>query len=469
MSFLSRWAHELEHDVVTLGVAVGSEAKWVATHPREAAVAVGEGLYHGAGTVYNLAVGDDLKTVFDSKASTFDRVLAGVSLASNFVGPEGKLVDKGITTLIEQVAKNGGEELATKGIAALEGSLGKETMKVLIEKGGSVAEALEKGLDLAEKGLDRLNMARGVVDGAKKVIEDTKQTLEDVRAALKAAPADRAAAWERVAKDVAAVVGDGVTTVAAAKKSLDTVRPATLATLQNRAEGTLLQDAERIKAEGRTFVQGDTLLIDVRDSKNFQTKTMTKLETLAEQAENDGRTMVVFDPNVSKEQTAALLAKGISVAKSETELKALSLASRAPHGIELVNLSATVQNNDLFRAANERRETNEVRNAIGNAKSDITGTSHPEAKPWDGKAQWEGRITAADKDGSLEISVGRGAYVTFDPEQATKLGLTQANATVGSYIDIARTGAGSELQAAVAPTREALPVNHPDQHVGANR
>jgi hypothetical protein len=343
-------------------------------------------------------------------------------------------------------------------------------VRLLTEHGAHVAEALDKGLDYAEKALDEINLARGVVDGVRSTIEDTKQTIADVEIALAAAPADRVAAWERVAKDVAMIGKDGLATAGSVKAGVDEFRPPTLASLQHRAESTLLQDAERLKAEGRTYVSGETLLIDVRDSQNFRGRTVAKLETLGAEAQAEGRTLVVFDPNVSREQTDALLAKGIAVAKSVTDLKVLSLASRAPHGIEIVNFAGSVRNNELFGAVQALHQQHQARDTASAVTSDLAGTVHANAKPWDGKSQWEGRVTAIGADGTLEISVGRGAYVTFDAHQARELGIDRAHVAVGNYMDISpREHPQQGLHAEFAPNPAALPARHANQHIGLNQ
>lgn len=64
--------------------------------------------------VYNLAVGDDLRTVQDSKASVGARIFAGALLLSNVVGPEkagaevaAKLGVKAIGGVIKGFTKHG--------------------------------------------------------------------------------------------------------------------------------------------------------------------------------------------------------------------------------------------------------------------------------------------------------------------------------------------------------------------------
>jgi hypothetical protein len=62
--------------------AVEEKAETIAHHPGASLKAAGSWLY-------DQALGADLKTLTNRNASTLEKVLAGVSIASNFVGPEG--------------------------------------------------------------------------------------------------------------------------------------------------------------------------------------------------------------------------------------------------------------------------------------------------------------------------------------------------------------------------------------------
>ena len=142
---------------------------------------------------YDKAIGNDVKTLLshDPKTTRLDRVLAGLSIASDFVGPDGRLIGKTITLL-----EKGGLE-------KLESRLGKDAIEVLAGHSGGAAHRLANALAIAEGVIEKIQTAKNVETAVKTTVDDFKQTVHDIDAAIHAAPGDRANAWKKVAADVA--------------------------------------------------------------------------------------------------------------------------------------------------------------------------------------------------------------------------------------------------------------------------
>ncbi len=412
---------EVARKDVTAGYqAVKAEAVMIAQDPVGSLKSAGE-------WVYDQALGNDIKTLRDPEASTLDKVLAGVSIASNFVGPEGKLIDKGLTVLAKEALEHGGEKLLATGAAKLEETLGKDAMKELAAHGEQMYKSVEKGVEFTEKVLDKLNIARNVKESLTNTLEDMKATFRDTQAAIAAKPGDRAAAWATVTKDLAKDALDVKSLGTAAWKAKDAIhpeKPASLAHLQRDATNTLLQDAERFKGDsGRTFVEGENLIIDVRTSKNFIASTDAMLKGMSAEAKDAGKHMVVYDPNVSIDQERKLLADGIAVAKTPAELTKLSVAAKAPGGlgIELINLDKHYNDNEIVMALSDRKEKREAIETLDKAPAFVAsgpaevGAKHEHAKAWDGKSSALGSISWA-RDGEVQ-QYYRGGWIKYEAAQ----------------------------------------------------
>ena len=380
-----------------------------------------------AGTwVYEQALGNDIKTLRSPSASVLDKVLAGVSIASNFVGPEGKLLDKGLTMIAKEALEHGGEKLLASGAERLETTLGKEAMKELAENAGKMSKTVAAGIDVAEKVIDKLNIARNVKESLTTTLEDTKELTTDFMAAVHAKPGERAAAWGEVTKDLAKEGKDFAALFAAAKQVKDAIAPEerTLAHLQHRATDTLLQDAEKFKgAGGRTFVEGKDLVIDVRTSKDFLSSTNATLKTMNAEASDAGKHLVVFDPNISDVQERKLLADGIAVAKTSGDLTKLSLAAKVPGGlgIELINLDKRMNATEIGQALHDRKEKRETLEMTAGAPAFVksgpaeVGRFHEKAHEWDGKQSHFGSISWA-RDGEVQ-QYDRGKWISYKASQ----------------------------------------------------
>ena len=357
-------ADEARDGALAAGRAIKNEAVDIAHDPGKAA-------REAATWTYRQVIGNDIDTLMshDPNVTTVDKVLAGISIASNFVGPEGRLIDKGLTVVAKEVLEHGGEELAAKGAVKLEESLGKDGVKALSKEIDHIAEGMKSGLEKAEKVIEGLNVGASMKKSLTETFDDVKATIGDFDKAIHAAGSERVSAWAKVAADIAKDGKDGLGIVQSGLKAKDLVHPlepAKLAKLQKDATSTLLQEAERFSGDhGRTFVEGKDLVIDVRTSQNMTKQTRSMLATMHDDAQAAGKKLVVYDPQISKEQERTLLSDGISVAKSQMDLAKLSVASRATGnvGVELLNLDQRVRGSDLgqaLQAKHEARETQET-------------------------------------------------------------------------------------------------------------
>jgi hypothetical protein len=399
--------------------AVEEKAETIAHHPGASLKAAGSWLY-------DQALGADLKTLTNRNASTLEKVLAGVSIASNFVGPEGKLLDKGLTIAAKEIFRRGGEKLLESGTEQFEVTVGKDTIKELAERGGTMSKSVIKGMELAEKAIDKLNISRDVKDSLTNAFEDGKATSEDFKAALHAKPQDRATAWAEVAKDFTRDGKDLVGIIVAAKRVAD-ARPSekpALARLQQNATSTLLQDAEKSKgANGRTFIEGADLIIDVRTSKNFLASTDAMLKTMNAEATDSGKHLVVYAPNISEAQERKLRVEGIFVAKTGRDLTELSVATKVPgdFGIRFLELEKQITGNETSHALYQRKETRETVEALAGAQAFVksgpaeVGRFHESATEWDGKERHFGSISWA-RDGEVQ-QYDRGKWIQYRESQ----------------------------------------------------
>jgi hypothetical protein len=118
---------------------------------------VGSLLASTAKGIYNLVIGDDINTLRDPHASTFSKVMAGVSIASNFIPGEG-------------LVKLGGKLAIKEGIIAY---------KALKEPVRAAAKAVA---ETASKAVERVGgFFKGLFGGGgKKVVEGAGNTLNRI-------------------------------------------------------------------------------------------------------------------------------------------------------------------------------------------------------------------------------------------------------------------------------------------------
>ena len=383
--------------------ATRREGEFVIHHPREAARDAMHGVAEGGEWVYDKLIGDDIKTLRDPNASIPDKVIAGLSIASNFVGPEGKLIDKAVSIVAKEALEHGGERLVAGGVKMLEESLGKDAYRELALKGAGYAKELAGGLEAAEKIVERLNLARQTKDAIVATLEDGKALATDLSKVVSGDKALSAEGRAHLLGDIGKLGKDAVDAfgVVAGTKESYHLGTKTVSQLRTEATNTLLEDATLARSQRRVVARGEHLEIDARAEKDFGAASLVKLEKMETKAQADGRRLVVYDPHVSAEQEHQLLEKGISVAKSRADLAKLAVAARLPNGVgvELINLDRNVRTNELVTALKDVKEKHELRETAQGLPAFVrsgpaeVGRKHEQAKPWDGKQATNGTVS----------------------------------------------------------------------------
>jgi|GEM_PF-6831207 len=437
--FMRRATADWDNARGSLGQAVESGGQ------RIAAVAVdieqsraGRFVERAAVGTYNFLIGDDIRTLRDPNAGVLDKTMAGISIASNFVGPEGKVFGHSLTLLTkvaEHALEHGGVELAEK---ELERLVGKEGMQALDKALTDSGKFVQRHAPDIEKFITKAAELTGAAKAVETAPEQVKKTVDDIEAVFRSG----ASTWERVqaagevSKDLYALYGD-YRSIHKGVKGLSTAPPPSPGANLTKTMKAHPEDGERgTIGNNHPIVETERATFDARGGKTMREQSVRDLGDLAAKEQ---RPVIVIGHDLDHATQRRLADVGVLVAKDASAAKTLEQILRLPGAEQAKALAQQLQNSDVYVAYEQRKHVNTVKDAVDNAQTraedEVTtvrqsadnavqrindarigvGSRHHEAAPYDGKTH-TGTITFAEP-GRIEQYIGQNKYMTYTEAQ----------------------------------------------------